>query len=60
MKYSKDEKLRMMNGDSRLLLSIIEAEEAKVLAALKTSKDDARFYQGASYIIDELLKIFKK
>lgn len=60
MRVNKDEKRRILSGDLALLRQKLEEADTENTKYLKTSKDNARFYQGSASIIDELLNILKQ
>jgi len=52
------EKEAVQRGDVSLLLSLLEQADKRVVVKLKKDKtDETRFFQGASHVIDELIKI---
>ena len=59
VKLSTDEIDRLRSGDVLLLISKLEEGDRLITSALKKSKEDVAFLQGASYITDTLLKTLR-
>jgi hypothetical protein len=59
VKLSNDETDRIRGGDLALLISKLEEGDRNLISALKKSKDNLAFYQGASHVVDTLLKTLR-
>jgi hypothetical protein len=56
-KLTQEQKDRLRAGDKTLLLALLESSDEKIVEELRSNKDDVRFLQGASHIVQNLLKV---
>lgn len=56
LKISKEEGNLIKNGNVELLRKCLETLDASIIKSLKNNKDDMRFYQGASSVVDSLIR----
>ena len=59
VKLTQDETDRIRSGDTALLIKKLEEGDMNLTSALKKSKDNLAFYQGASHVVDALLKTLR-
>lgn len=59
LKVTKEEADLIKYGNVGLLRKRLESLDVSIILSLKNNKDDTRFYQGASQIVDSLLKILQ-
>jgi hypothetical protein len=53
------DKENIKRGDISLLSNLLSDVDQKLIQKLKKDKDNTSFYQGASWVVDELIKILK-
>ena len=56
---TEEDERRISSGDIRLLREKLRECDKSVVVILKNNKEDVRYYQGISHMLDELLELLK-
>ena len=58
MNATKAERDACKHGNVKIIKEVLEREHKSVLASLKQTKDDPRYYQGSINILDDIISLF--
>lgn len=59
--FTQDQLDRLQGGDRKLLLELLHSSDSNIIKDMKVNPNsgDIRFLQGASHVIDNLLKVLE-
>lgn len=57
LKVTKEQGELIKNGNVELLRKCLESLDESIIKSLKNNKEDTRFFQGASQVVDDLLRV---